>query len=58
MRVSAEFGRVAQWRNPSAATVRDSFVRLLPVSTYLRMSDDTLGWTPAPRLRRYEEIEQ
>jgi 2-polyprenyl-6-methoxyphenol hydroxylase-like FAD-dependent oxidoreductase len=46
VRVSAGAGRIAEARNPLAATLRDALARLTPPGVYLRASADTLSWTP------------
>lgn len=46
VRASWTAGRIAQWRNPLAAGLRDTLARLLPPGAYLRSMTDTLGWTP------------
>jgi 2-polyprenyl-6-methoxyphenol hydroxylase-like FAD-dependent oxidoreductase len=50
VRASWTAGRIAQWRNPLAAGLRDTLARLLPPSAYLRSMADTLGWTPPARV--------
>ena len=47
VRVSGQIGRVAQWRNPFAATVRDLLARLITPNAYLRSSSETFSWTPS-----------
>jgi 2-polyprenyl-6-methoxyphenol hydroxylase-like FAD-dependent oxidoreductase len=49
VRVSALWGRIAEWSNPVAATIRNILVGLLPPSLFLWASEDTLGWKPPPR---------
>jgi 2-polyprenyl-6-methoxyphenol hydroxylase-like FAD-dependent oxidoreductase len=44
--VSARAGRIAEARNPLAATLRDALARLIPAAVYLRASAETLAWTP------------
>ncbi|MEU7990824.1 FAD-dependent monooxygenase [Streptosporangium canum] len=46
VRASAQFGRIAQWRNPLAATVRDTLTGLVPARTYLASTAETLNWRP------------
>lgn len=46
VKISARFGRIAQWHNPLAAGLRDLAAWLIPAGTYLRSTDDTLGWRP------------
>jgi 2-polyprenyl-6-methoxyphenol hydroxylase-like FAD-dependent oxidoreductase len=46
VRVSGQIGRVVQWHNPLAATVRDLLARLIPSRAYLRSSSETFSWTP------------
>ena len=46
VRVSGQIGKVAQWRNPVAATARNLLARLITPNTYLRSSSETFSWTP------------
>ncbi|MBA2247332.1 MAG: FAD-dependent monooxygenase [Chloroflexia bacterium] len=48
VQVSWKAGRVAQWRNPLAVTLRNTLARLTPPSAYLRSMSDTFSWTPPP----------
>ncbi len=48
VRISAGWGRIAEWRNPIAVRLRNALARLIPASALLRMSDETLGWRPPP----------
>jgi 2-polyprenyl-6-methoxyphenol hydroxylase-like FAD-dependent oxidoreductase len=46
VRASAAVGRVAQWRNPLAAGIRDTLLAAAPTRLYLNGSADTFAWTP------------
>lgn len=48
VRISALWGRIAEWRNPIAVRLRNAAARLISASAFLRMSDETLGWRPPP----------
>jgi 2-polyprenyl-6-methoxyphenol hydroxylase-like FAD-dependent oxidoreductase len=48
VRISAGSGRIAEWRNPIAVTLRNAVASLIPASAFLRLSDETLGWKPPP----------
>jgi hypothetical protein len=50
VRASWTAGRIAQWRNPLAAGLRDTLAWLLPPNAYLRSMTDTLAWTPPVRV--------
>ncbi len=45
-RTSTLWGRGGQWRNPLAVATRNTLVRLIPPSLFLKMSEHTLGWRP------------
>jgi len=53
-RTSALWGDIAEWRNPVAAGVRNTLVRLVPPSLFLRASAVTLGWQPPANAPRWE----
>lgn len=46
VRASARFGRIAQWRNPLAAAVRDALTSVVPARAYLASTAETLSWRP------------
>ncbi|WP_395107608.1 FAD-dependent monooxygenase [Actinomadura sp. SCN-SB] len=46
VRISARYGRIAQWRNPLAVAVRDTLATLVPPSGYLRATTEALSWEP------------
>jgi hypothetical protein len=48
VRVSAAWGRIAEWRNPMAAALHNAITRLVPPALFLRASAETLGWRPPP----------
>jgi 2-polyprenyl-6-methoxyphenol hydroxylase-like FAD-dependent oxidoreductase len=46
VRLAAVTSRVAQWKHPALVAIRNSVVRTLPPSLFLRLADETLGWRP------------
>ncbi len=46
VRVSAQFGRIAQWQGPLATRLREALAGLTPAGVYLRASAETLSWSP------------
>ena len=48
-RISALWGRIAEWRNPAAAWLRNLLTRLTPPRAFLSASEETLGWRPPAR---------
>jgi 2-polyprenyl-6-methoxyphenol hydroxylase-like FAD-dependent oxidoreductase len=48
-RASAVAGRIAQWRSPVAASLRNAVAWLTPSSVYLRSAAETYSWQPAAR---------
>jgi 2-polyprenyl-6-methoxyphenol hydroxylase-like FAD-dependent oxidoreductase len=46
---SAVAGRIAQWRSPVAASLRNTVAWLTPTSVYLRSAAETYSWEPVPR---------
>jgi 2-polyprenyl-6-methoxyphenol hydroxylase-like FAD-dependent oxidoreductase len=50
VRVSALWGKISEWSDPIAVTVRNTMTSLTPPSLFLRASADTLGWRPPERI--------
>lgn len=46
-RRSRRIGTVAQWSSPVAVTLRDTALRLMPASSFIRSFAPVLDWTPA-----------
>ncbi|AFU02647.1 FAD-dependent monooxygenase [Nocardia brasiliensis] len=49
-RASAAWGRMAQWRNPVQAALRNGLVWSTPRSVYLRSMSEIYSWTPESTL--------
>jgi 2-polyprenyl-6-methoxyphenol hydroxylase-like FAD-dependent oxidoreductase len=45
-RISALWGRIAEWSSPIASSARDAITATIPHSLFLRASAGTLGWHP------------
>lgn len=48
-RISALWGRIAQWRSPFSVWFRNTATRAIPAAVFMKATEETLGWHPPGR---------